>query len=595
MNVFVLSTGRCGSTTFAKACAHITNYTADHESLRRGDETRYRERYGSLRFPQRHIEVDNRLSWFLGALEEQYGPDAFYVHLLRDRESVAKSFLNRWGQKKTNIIFSFAWGVLTHPHDQVINLTEPQKLRIAGQYWDNVNSNIRMFLQGKPRQMTIWLDNIKDAFGDFWQQIGAQGDLNAALEVWDTRHNASAGAATASAPVSATEVHRGKDETASSATAEGGGCQLPATVAVATARTVSQGDRFRDASSAAVGDALAALGRAMQTYGRVDLRKIHPAAEPSRWTLDANTLRLLITLIDELKMKHVVEFGSGLSTRVLAWACDQSAAGCRVTSLDHDPDFLRLSQEGLALHDRTAAVKMLFAPLIARKIAGRTLPAYHFSRSEVASRGEADLILVDGPPRALGGREGALYQAIDLAHPGTLVLLDDAHRKEEQVAIGNLARNLGRKIRLADLPGFPKGLLAITVVNPVGIDDVVAPGVSRTTRVLLDSMEAMEPAATWIVVDDGVLSPDAFADAGTTVLPFLEQDGRYWGAPASDRQAIDGVERMSRKGARYLAFVDWSFWWLEHYEEFRKHLESHYRCLVRNDQLIVFALQVRDA
>ena len=32
MNVFVLNTGRCGSTTFIEACRHITNYSAAHES-----------------------------------------------------------------------------------------------------------------------------------------------------------------------------------------------------------------------------------------------------------------------------------------------------------------------------------------------------------------------------------------------------------------------------------------------------------------------------------------------------------------------------------------------------------------------------------
>ena len=32
MRVFVLCTGRSGSTTFVRACQHIDNYTASHES-----------------------------------------------------------------------------------------------------------------------------------------------------------------------------------------------------------------------------------------------------------------------------------------------------------------------------------------------------------------------------------------------------------------------------------------------------------------------------------------------------------------------------------------------------------------------------------
>ncbi|MEJ1383421.1 MAG: hypothetical protein RPV21_03475, partial [Candidatus Sedimenticola sp. (ex Thyasira tokunagai)] len=67
MNIFILNTGRCGSTTFIEACRHITNYSAAHESRIQliGDRR--------LAYPQNHIEADNRLSWLLGRLEHTYG------------------------------------------------------------------------------------------------------------------------------------------------------------------------------------------------------------------------------------------------------------------------------------------------------------------------------------------------------------------------------------------------------------------------------------------------------------------------------------------------------------------------------------------
>lgn len=56
MNVFVLNSGRCGSTTFIAACRHITNYSSGHESRATliGEER--------LAYPTQHIEADNRLS-----------------------------------------------------------------------------------------------------------------------------------------------------------------------------------------------------------------------------------------------------------------------------------------------------------------------------------------------------------------------------------------------------------------------------------------------------------------------------------------------------------------------------------------------------
>ena len=92
MNVFVLCTGRCGSTTFTRACEHINNYTSSHES-----RTQF---LGAERFnyPTNHIEVDNRLSWLLGRLDNIYGNDAFYVHLTRDINLTCNSLTKRANQ-----------------------------------------------------------------------------------------------------------------------------------------------------------------------------------------------------------------------------------------------------------------------------------------------------------------------------------------------------------------------------------------------------------------------------------------------------------------------------------------------------------------
>ena len=191
MNVFVLSTGRCGSTTFAKACHKMTNYTAAHESKRREHDPRDSVRYRSLAYPASHIEIDNRLSWFLGGLDETYGAEAFYVHLLRDQDAVATSYARRWENKNANIILPFAWGIQTHPYDHAIKMREQARFEIARHYWETVNSNIRQFLKDKPHQMTMWLDDIKPGFEEFWHHIGAKGDLNAALQVWDNVYNPS--------------------------------------------------------------------------------------------------------------------------------------------------------------------------------------------------------------------------------------------------------------------------------------------------------------------------------------------------------------------------------------------------------------------
>jgi hypothetical protein len=176
MNVFVLCTGRCGSMTFTRACNHATNYTAGHETRRTyvGGQR--------IAYPDDHIEADNRLSWFLGRLDETYGDTAFYVHLTRNRERTARSYVT-WHEK--GIIRAYREGILMGCPSYI------REMDVCLDYCDTVNSNIRAFLKDKTKKMEFRLEIAKDDFRQFWNRIGAEGDLDAALAEWDVSHNAS--------------------------------------------------------------------------------------------------------------------------------------------------------------------------------------------------------------------------------------------------------------------------------------------------------------------------------------------------------------------------------------------------------------------
>lgn len=176
MNVFILNSGRCGSTTFIKACGHITNYTSAHESLL--TET------GSKRFhyPINHIEADNRISWLLGRLDNIYADNAFYVHLSRNPLDTAQSFSRRID---FGIMKAYEQGILLHEQH-----LKPS-LDIANDYLETVDSNIKLFLRDKSRTMDISLETIKDDFTEFWDRINAEGDLDEALNEWEINYNAS--------------------------------------------------------------------------------------------------------------------------------------------------------------------------------------------------------------------------------------------------------------------------------------------------------------------------------------------------------------------------------------------------------------------
>jgi len=182
VNVFVLCTGRCGSVTFSQACSHLTNFTSGHETRS--------ARIGPARvdFPPNHIEVDNRLSWTLGSLAARWDPeDVLYVHLKRDRDAVARSYLKRWNSSfRASIIRAFGHGIVMRVRDW----PEEQRLDVSRAYVDTVTANIDEFLRTRP-SMTVQLEDVETDFAEFLHRIGAKGDREAALAEWSVRHNAS--------------------------------------------------------------------------------------------------------------------------------------------------------------------------------------------------------------------------------------------------------------------------------------------------------------------------------------------------------------------------------------------------------------------
>jgi len=176
MNVFVLSTGRSGTSLFVEACKHVTNYSCGHET-RTGN-------IGEERFdyPDDHIEADHRLAWLLGRLDWKYGDAACYVHLKRNEEDTAKSFVRRYYSGITRAYRGD--GILMGLPES----TDP--LMVSRDLYRTINANIDLFLKDKTRKIEVNLETFPADFKRFWEFIGAQGDLDAALAEYGVRHNA---------------------------------------------------------------------------------------------------------------------------------------------------------------------------------------------------------------------------------------------------------------------------------------------------------------------------------------------------------------------------------------------------------------------
>jgi predicted O-methyltransferase YrrM len=121
--------------------------------------------------------------------------------------------------------------------------------------------------------------------------------------------------------------------------------------------------------------------------------------------------------------------------------------GGRITSLEHEPDWLRVVGSQLERERLSpTSSRLVHAPLESHPRSYDSAPWYaNHALDELPATG-IDLLLVDGPPGYGGGMERSRYPALpELAGrlaPGALVVLDDAGRPGEQQILARWQREL---------------------------------------------------------------------------------------------------------------------------------------------------------
>jgi hypothetical protein len=93
----------------------------------------------------------------------------------------------------------------------------------------------------------------------------------------------------------------------------------------------------------------------------------------------------------------------------------------------------------------------------------------------------------------------------------------------------------------------------------------------------------------FILIDQNVWGPEILTGRGA--IPFIERDGVFWGPPGDDDTAIREFERLRGHGASFIVFLWPSFWWLDYYAEFARHLNYKCQCVLQSERAIVFDMR----
>ncbi len=192
----------------------------------------------------------------------------------------------------------------------------------------------------------------------------------------------------------------------------------------------------------------------LATYPRFDLSRFdYP--ETDEWVLWGATMRLLGRLVEVVKPRRVIEFGSGRSTVVLAAVAHEH--GGKVLSFDHNARFARQTAEALKAHGLEETACVAHRRLTLRRYGFKLLPFYALRWAEFPDFEQCEVALIDGPPGWIG-REATIYELFPQLAPGAWVVVDDTNRRRDQRWLNAWQRMFGDSLEVQVFPEIGEGV-----------------------------------------------------------------------------------------------------------------------------------------
>ncbi len=152
----------------------------------------------------------------------------------------------------------------------------------------------------------------------------------------------------------------------------------------------------------------------------------------------------LLTILNDIilnKRQNIIEFGSGISTLVIAKLIKEENLDFRFFSVEDNPDWISFMKSNISKNGLEEYVRLIYAPLEKTNLAVENNSWYSVKALEekITSAVKIDLALIDGPgawhPEIKLSRYTAVPFLINKLADNFSVYLDDSNRKGEQKII----------------------------------------------------------------------------------------------------------------------------------------------------------------
>lgn len=177
------------------------------------------------------------------------------------------------------------------------------------------------------------------------------------------------------------------------------------------------------------------------------------------WTsfsVDDLGLKFLLGEIVNKKRNNIIEFGSGLSTVCIAELIKSLSLDAKLTSVESDAYWLDKVRAHAALHDLSAYIEFIYAPVFPYHKMGAQNKWYsELILEEALTAGSVfDMVIVDGPIAYYHdierSRYGAMPFMISKISKSCTFILDDCNRQGEQTVLGLWEKEFGMSFHLLE-------------------------------------------------------------------------------------------------------------------------------------------------
>ncbi|RED19574.1 hypothetical protein BD847_3861 [Flavobacterium cutihirudinis] len=181
------------------------------------------------------------------------------------------------------------------------------------------------------------------------------------------------------------------------------------------------------------------------------------------FSLNPGTILHIINEIQINSRKSIIEFGSGISTIILARYISENNLSIRISSIESNESWLGFIDKQLEMYNCRHVVDLCYAPL--KSNSNYTTLWYNDDKvSEIIKDKKFDLVIVDGPSGGLGkfARKPALNAIINHIDSNFSIFLDDVRRPDESQILEewyNSLKNANFKVKMISLKSRVYGIL----------------------------------------------------------------------------------------------------------------------------------------